>query len=573
MTPSTSPSQSSNTSDVNVIVDAGLDGQGDIFHPPNASVEWDVPWTTGGSDPVDTPDSTSAEQVAVAAAAAAAAAARYMTFHAVGSRGLIYTVVENSETIVVKLYFSVNSTCSIPAGSIEQRPTCWINAQSFIESLRPLALGAIAAGVGVPFPSEADFYNISHWPIDHTGTHYTQLQSLENVNAEARANVDAAGSPNTMAINVPIDRRVILLPLPPNLRCSCCDLSDNCGISTLHLVVERQLFFSDTAEALFKRAIAFRSTSQSSSFSGPPGFSTEDAFVLYVNWMSDQIAFWLHYDRMHVDGHLGNILVSNKTGTLLFVWNDFGRSTTNTEAATGSRTMTSLQNFAAAMIPDFVPDACRVLDAECAGKSLAAARSHPLYKSPSVIRRLVAKLLTERVSNLQKQVEELCKDNTAQSAQIADQWFQINEQAAQIANQSDQIAKQSAQIANQSVEIADLRAFIDEQSAQIANQSAQITNLRTDNAQLSALVKKQQDRFDKQQANSDALWAAQNDIIKRQETVIANQTLRIVDLEAENKKQAGQIATLELNVALLLPTPPAVKPIRRRRRRTSTPQA
>jgi hypothetical protein len=55
-----------------------------------------------------------------------------------------------------------------------------------------------------------------------------------------------------MAINVPIDRRVILLPLPPNLRCSCCDLSDNCGISTLHLVVERQLFFSDTAEALFK---------------------------------------------------------------------------------------------------------------------------------------------------------------------------------------------------------------------------------------------------------------------------------------------------------------------------------
>jgi methyl-accepting chemotaxis protein len=211
---------------------------------------------------------------------------------------------------------------------------------------------------------------------------------------------------------------------------------------------------------------------------------------------------------MHVDGHLSNILASNKSGVLNFVWNDFGRSTTKTEHTYGDRTIKALQSFAHdailiknftrdtlsvltdlqllnyETIDDFTPHACVILDVNCVTKSLEVAREFVLFQVPRVSRRLVAGLLNHRVDSLEDRVAELRKDNLTQSAEL-------KELRADNATQSKQIDKQFEQITNLSAQILELRAVNTTQSAQITNLYAQITELSDQFTRLSELFNRE----------------------------------------------------------------------------------
>ena len=243
-------------------------------------------------------------------------------------------------------------------------------------------------------------------------------------------NAKAAAAPMTMGVSVAISRRLIRLPAHYNnslaLNCSCCDHYHNCKVnfvSTMYLVVEILLFFPFTAQQLFDDG----------------RLRDEDAFVLYTNWLSDQLTFFHHFGRMHVDGHLGNILISNNSGVLDFVWNDFGRSTTKTERKYGSKTIGELQWFAQTAVEGFIPHPCLELDLDCVTKSLNVARNFTLYQKLAVERRLVAGLLAGRVSNLENQVDKLREDNATQAAEITELRADNVAQSAEIATQAARI--------------------------------------------------------------------------------------------------------------------------------------
>jgi hypothetical protein len=174
-------------------------------------------------------------------------------FLAFGSRGLVYKISEpNNETTVAKYYFAGSTTCFTNTTVIVSRPTCYIDdLGSFLSYLRQLSLRKFVDD-DVPFPSEEDFFNASHWPNS------TQLQSPTNVNDEWTMNAKAAAAPMTMGVSVAISRRLIRLPAHYNnslaLNCSCCDHYNNCKVnfvSTMYLVVEILLFFPFTAQQLF----------------------------------------------------------------------------------------------------------------------------------------------------------------------------------------------------------------------------------------------------------------------------------------------------------------------------------
>ena len=425
--------------------------------------------------------------------------AQHITFLAAGSRGLIYRAGRNSETIAIKYSFAVDSTCQTSAGPVPSRATCWVNTDALIVFLRTIDLSKVAFDARVPFPALSDFLNRDHWP-EGKGT---TLQSPRNVESEWRTNVEAAASPMTMGVNVAIDRRLVPLPLSRELTCACCGRVDNCEVTAINLVVERQMLFQYSAQTLDNSG----------------SLSDEDFLVLYCNWMSDQLTFWSTFHRMHVDGQLKNILVSNRSGTLEYVWNDFGRSTTDKDSTTGDTTLSQIQELAAVKIANFPSDYCVVLNEACVNQSINAVCVLPPTHNSTVVKRMVARLVLSSVSVLQgkvdtqsTQIADLQTGKAAQSAQILDLQTDNATQAAQIANQSSWIldlqadnATQAAQIANQSTQIAWLQADVVTKSAQIANQSTQLANQSTQLANQSTQLANQSTQI-------AALWKVVNDL-------------------------------------------------------------
>jgi hypothetical protein len=352
---------------------------------------------------------------------------QHIAFVAAGTRGVVYFAGRNSETTAIKYSLAANTACQTTNSTMQSRLSCWVDSASLISYLQMIPLTEVARNARIPLPSTDEFLKEDHWPSGGT-----TMLSPSNTEAEWRFSVEAAALPATMGVNSAIDRRLISLPLlspPHSLFCSCCSLFKNCEVLTLELVVERQLLFSYTAATLYSDNL----------------LSKEDSFVLYCNWMSDQLSFFRNLGRMHLDGQLKNILVKNVTGVLVFAWNDFGLSTTSKENETGNSTIKSLQQFAQHMIPHFVPP-CYTLNEVCVELSLDTARTNMMFHWPNITTRFVAALISDRMQHLEVRVHSLAKENAALVAQNADQADQLRRLAAENADQTGSIRLLTAEI-------------------------------------------------------------------------------------------------------------------------------